>query len=222
MTPQVAVSTSSATAPFADSATTLLRQHGIHVLTFSADGAGGIALEAAISSGRVRGVLDITTTELAASLVGIGPSAGPDRLTAAALRGIPQVISLGGLDAVCCDFAGAPPERFKDRWFHVAGPRLAYLRTTPAENDRLGCEIAQKASAAHGPTAILIPRKGLSIFDCEGAPFWWPAADEALFQSLRNWAAPQVKLVELDLHVFDPGFADAAVACLLGMMSHPS
>ena len=45
-------------------------------------------------------MLDLTTTELADELVGGILTAGRDRLTAAGLRGVPQVISLGALDMV--------------------------------------------------------------------------------------------------------------------------
>jgi uncharacterized protein (UPF0261 family) len=56
---------------------------------------------------------------------------------------------------------------------------------------------------------VLIPLKGVSAIDAEGKPFWWPEADAALFQSVRNWVAPNVELVELYLHVNDPAFAAA-------------
>jgi uncharacterized protein (UPF0261 family) len=92
------------------------------------------------------------------------------------------------------------------------------MRTTPEENDRLGKEIAQKASAARGPTSLLVPLRGVSAIDREGQPFWWPEADRALFQSLRNWISPHVRLIELDLHINDAAFAEAAAQTLLDMM----
>src|ERR1700676_2771456 len=88
------------------------------------------------------------------------------------------------------------------------------MRTTPEENDLLGKEIAHKASAARGPTAVLVPLRGVSALDREGGAFWSPAADAALFQSLRNWMSPDVELVELDLHINDPAFAEAAATLL--------
>ena len=54
---------------------------------------------------------------------------------------------------------------------------------------------------------MLLPLRGVSAIDAEGKPFWWPEADAALFQSVRNWVAPGVELVELDLHINDPAFA---------------
>ena len=38
---------------------------------------------------------------------------------------------------------------------------------------------------------------------------------EALFQSIRNWIAPNVELIELDMHVNDPAFAAACAGKLL-------
>jgi uncharacterized protein (UPF0261 family) len=197
----------------------LLERSGYEVLVFHATGIGGQTMESFIRDGLIRGVLDVTTTELADELVGGELSAGPDRLTAAALRGVPQVISLGALDMV--NFGPRPtvPEKFAGRRFYQHNPNITLMRTTPEENDRLGKEIAEKASAARGPTAVLVPLRGVSAIDGAGQPFWWPEADAALFQSLRNWMSPQVRLIELDLHINDPGFAEAAARTLLEMMT---
>src|SRR2546423_4449711 len=112
----------------------------------------------------------------------------------------------------------AVPAKFAGRRFYQHNPNVTLMRTTPEENDRLGKEIAHKASAARGPTAVLVPLRGVSAIDADGKPFWWPEADQALFQSLRNWISPQVKLIELDLHINDPVFAQACARALLGMM----
>ena len=58
--------------------------------------------------------------------------------------------------------------------------------------------------------------------DAEGKPFWWPEADTALFQSVRNWIAPNVELVELDTHINDPAFAQACANKLLELMANPA
>jgi uncharacterized protein (UPF0261 family) len=203
------------TTPCVEAARAVVERAGYEVLVFHATGIGGRTMESFIGDGLISGVLDLTTTELADELVGGELSAGPDRLTAAALRGVPQVLSLGALDMV--NFGPRPtvPEKFRDRRFYQHNENITLMRTTPEENDRLGQEIAQKASAARGPTAVLVPLRGVSAIDREGQPFWWPEADAALFQSLRNWVGPQVKLVELDLHINDPEFAQAAARALL-------
>lgn len=70
---------------------------------------------------------------------------------------------------------------------------------------------------------VLLPLRGVSAIDRDGQPFWWPEADQALFQSLRNWMSPHVKVLELDLHINDPEFAQAAVATLMNLLkTHPT
>jgi uncharacterized protein (UPF0261 family) len=206
------------TTPCVEASRTQLETSGYEVLVFHATGTGGRTMEAMIADGLITGVLDVTTTELADELVGGVLTAGRDRLTAAGLRGVPQVISLGALDMVNFGPPDTVPARFKDRRFYQHNPTVTLMRTTPEENDKLGKEIAEKASAAKGPTAVLVPRKGVSAIDKEGGPFWWPEADAALFQSLRNWISPSVRLVELDLHINDPEFARTAAETLLRML----
>jgi uncharacterized protein (UPF0261 family) len=203
------------TTPCVDAARRLIEQRGYEVLVFHATGTGGLTMESFIADGLISGVLDLTTTELADELVGGELTAGRDRLTAAGLRGVPQVISLGALDMVNFGPPPSVPEKFRSRRLHQHNPHVTLMRTTPEENDRLGKEIAEKASAARGPTAVLVPLRGVSAIDKEGEPFWWPEADQALFQSLRNWMSPHVRLLELDLHINDPAFAQNAAHTLL-------
>lgn len=206
------------TTPCVEAGRALVEKAGYEVLVFHATGVGGQTMEAFIKDGLVAGVLDLTTTELADELVGGILSAGTDRLTAAALRGVPQVISVGALDMVNFGPAETVPERFRDRRFYRHNPTVTLMRTTPEENDALGKEIAHKASASRGPTTVLVPLRGVSAIDAQGQPFWWPEAGRALFDSLRLWMSPHVRLVELDLHINDPAFAAAAAGALLEML----
>jgi uncharacterized protein (UPF0261 family) len=201
----IALSAGPLTRPAADAVRQLLVDRGWEVRIYEADGRGGRQLEADVLAGRVSAVLELSLAELAAELLGLPGGAGPDRLTAAALRGLPQVIVMGGLDAVRVDRS-----RSDRRMSEFDG--AMYQRTTPDENDRLGQEVANKASAARVPTAVLIPGRGLSALDVEGGPFWWPDANAALVQSFRNWVSPSVRGRELDLHVNDSAFAEIAVA----------
>jgi uncharacterized protein (UPF0261 family) len=207
------------TTPCVEAARKILESRDYEVLVFHATGTGGLTMESFIRDGLIKGVLDITTTELADELVGGILTAGPDRLTAAALQGVPQVISLGALDMVNFGPPDTVPAKFQGRRFYQHNPTVTLMRTTPAENDQLGKQVAEKASAARGPTAVLVPLRGISAIDREGQPFWWPEADQALFQSLRNWVGPQVPLIELDLHINDPAFAETAARTLLEMLA---
>ncbi|MCS7023039.1 MAG: Tm-1-like ATP-binding domain-containing protein [Gemmataceae bacterium] len=217
--PLIAATMFGVTTPCVQAARQRLEAAGYEVVVFHATGTGGRTMEELIRDGWIHGVLDLTTTELADELVGGILSAGPDRLTAAALKGIPQVISVGALDMVNFGPLATVPEQFRTRRLHIHNPNVTLMRTTPQEMDRLGKEIAEKASAARGPTAIVLPLRGVSAIDAEGQPFWWPEADSALFASIRHWLAPQVRLVELDLHINDPAFAYACADVLLEMLA---
>ncbi len=220
--PVVAATMFGVTTLCVEAARKILESAGYEVLVFHATGTGGRTMEGLVRDGLIAGVLDITTTELADELAGGVLSAGPDRLTAAGLAGVPQVISLGALDMVNFGPRETVPDWYKHRLFYQHNPTVTLMRTTPEEMDRLGKGIAEKTSAARGPTSVLVPLKGVSAIDAEGKPFWWPEADSALFQSVRNWIAPGVELIELDLHINDPAFASACANKLLELMRKKS
>jgi uncharacterized protein (UPF0261 family) len=217
--PLVAATMFGVTTPCVEAARKVLEAAGYEVLVFHATGSGGKTMEGLVRDGLIAGVLDITTTELADNLAGGVMPAGPDRLTAAGLKRVPQVISVGALDMVNFGPPETVPEKYKDRRFYRHNPTVTLMRTTPEELDKIGKEIAEKASAASGPTKVLLPLKGVSAIDAEGKPFWWPEADAALFQSIRNWVHPPGLLAEYDLHINDPAFAEAAAGELLKMMT---
>ncbi len=196
-----------------------LEAAGCEILVFHATGSGGHAMEALIASGLIAGVADVTTTEWADELVGGLFNAGPNRLEAAGRAGIPQVVSCGALDMVNFRAPETVPAQFAGRHFHTHNANVTLMRTTPAECAELGRILAEKLNAATGPTALLLPLRGVSAMDKDGAPFHDPAADSALFDSLRRHAqTPPVEMVELDLHINDPAFADALADRLLAML----
>jgi uncharacterized protein (UPF0261 family) len=204
------------TTPCVDRARAALEGEGFEVVVFHATGVGGQAMEGLVRDGQVAGVLDLTTTELADELVGGILSAGPERLLAAGRRGVPQVVSVGALDMVNFGPRETVPERFAGRLFHVHNPTVTLMRTTPAENARLGGWIAERLRAATGPTTLLLPLGGVSALDAPGKPFRDPEADAALFESLRAGlaGAGHVRVIERPEHINDAAFAEAAAAAL--------
>jgi uncharacterized protein (UPF0261 family) len=101
------------------------------------------------------------------------------------------------------------PPQFEGRNLYVHNPTVTLMRTTPEECAELGRRIARKLSAATGPTALFVPLKGVSMIATEGGPFYDPAADEALFEALRDGLAANVEVHEVEAEVNDPAFADA-------------
>ena len=201
------------TTPCLTTAREELERLGYEPVIFHATGVGGQAMEGLMESGFLRGVLDVTTTELCDDLVGGVLSAGPDRLEMAGRLGLPQVVSVGALDMVNFGARDTVPERFEDRNLYVHNPSITLMRTTKEENAELGRRIASKLSKATGPTALFLPLGGVSMIDAPDQPFHDPEADAALFDELRK-VEDNVELIEMEEHVNDPAFAKAMVAKL--------
>lgn len=190
---------------------TAVRRHmekaGYEVVIFHATGTGGRTMETMIREGHIAGVLDLTTTEICDEVVGGVLLAGPDRLTAAAEAGIPQVVSCGSLDMVNFHAMETVPDKFKDRNLYQHTSNVTLMRTNPGECREIGKYIAEKLNRAQGPTVLFLPLKGVSKIDKEGESFYNPEADRVLFDSLKKHINSSVALKELDLHINDPAFA---------------
>jgi len=216
--PLVAATMFGVTTACVERARETLERAGYEVLVFHATGNGGQAMESLIGEGLIAGVLDITTTELADEHVGGFLSAGPARLTAAGKAGIPQVVSTGALDMANFYAPESVPAKFKDRLFYKHNANVTLMRTTPDENARIGADIARKLSTAKGPVSVVLPGRGVSAIDKEGQPFDDPVARRALHDAIRA-GLHGMDVTELDLHINDPAFAEAAARRLLELMN---
>jgi len=215
--PLVAATMFGGTTPCVQQARKILEDAGYEVIVFHATGNGGQAMESLIREGAFAGVLDITTTELADELVGGILSAGPDRLTAAAAMGVPQVVSVGALDMVNFGPRETVPPKFANRKFHVHNASVTLMRTTAEENAKLGEEIGRKLAAAKGPAVIMLPLQGVSAIDRAGQAFDDSSAREALYKAIREHGSG-TEVLEIDAHVNDRAFAEAAANKLLQLM----
>jgi uncharacterized protein (UPF0261 family) len=194
----------------------VLEAAGYEVLVFAATGTGGRIMESVIESGIVSGVLDVTTTEWADELVGGNLNAGPDRMDAAAKANIPVVVAPGCLDMVNFGEMASIPEKFKGRNFYIHNPQITLMRTTADECRQLGAIVAKKANAYAAGTAIMIPRKAISVISAVGQPFHDAATDEALFSALKTNA--KVPVQEFDLAINDKEFAQACAYKLIELI----
>ncbi|MEP3332369.1 Tm-1-like ATP-binding domain-containing protein [Sedimentitalea sp.] len=182
-------------------------------LVFHATGNGGRSMEQLTSQGDVAGVLDITTTEICDLLVGGFLSAGEERLDSIIETKLPYVGSCGALDMANFWGPDSVPAQFRDRQLYHHNAHVTLMRTTPEESAKIGTWIGHKLNHCEGPVRFLLPLRGVSALDIEGGAFHDPAASDALFNALRQTVAqtPMRQLVELDLHINDPGFAEAAI-----------
>ena len=205
-----------------DRARGLLETAGFEVVVFHATGTGGATMESLIADGYAHGVLDITTTEWADELCGGVFSAGPHRLDAAALAGVPQVVAPGCLDMVNFGPPETVPPQYSARQFYRWNPSVTLMRTDTEENRELGKIIARKINQSTGPVAVLLPLGGVSHLDCAGREFWSPEADGALFDAIRANLHSEIPIFELAENINDPEFADRAAHVLLDLIGTPT
>jgi len=219
--PVIAASMFGNTTECVDRCREALTRKGFEVLVFHATGVGGRTMETLVDEGLVDAVLDITTTEWADTVCGGVFSAGAERLSAPGRRGIPHLIVPGCVDMANFGPIESVPQKYIDagRNLYEWNPAVTLMRTNIDENRRMGRVFAEKANASHGPVAFLIPLRGVSILDGDGAPFCDRAADEAMFHAIRQNVDPKIEVVQVDCNINDAQFASQAVEMMLALIA---
>ena len=141
-------------------------------------------MEKLLDDGYINGVLDITTTEVCDHLFGGVLACTDDRFGAVARTHAPYVGACGALDMVNFAAPETVPERYRGRQFYPHNPQITLMRTTVDENIRQARWIAERLNRCDGEVRFLLPTGGVSALDAPGQPFWDPAADVALFDTL--------------------------------------
>jgi uncharacterized protein (UPF0261 family) len=197
-----------------------LGNKGYEVLVFHATGTGGRTMESLVAEGLVDAVLDITTTEWADTICGGVFDAGPERLSAPGLRGVPHLIVPGCIDMANFGPMNTVPQQYREagRLFYEWNPAVTLMRTNAEENRRMGAVFAEKANQASGPVAFLLPLRGVSILDGAGERFCDREADRAFFAALKKDLKPGIPVVELENNINDPAFSDKAVEMMLELI----
>ncbi len=195
-----------------------LVKKGYEVLVFHSTGIGGKTMESLVDEGFVYAVLDITTTEWADTICGGVFDAGPERLSAPGKAGIPHLIVPGCVDMANFGPIASVPEQYKDRNLYEWNPNVTLMRTNIEENTKMGEVFAKKANEAKGRVAFLLPLKGVSILDSEGERFWWPEANKAMFDAIKENVNSEIEVVEIDANINDDIFAEKAVEMLMALM----
>jgi uncharacterized protein (UPF0261 family) len=178
-------------------------------------------MERLMQMGRIHAVMDMTLAEIGAHLVGGLHDAGPDRLATAGALGLPQVIVPGAADTIVLPPRDQVPERFAGRTLNFHNPTMTTMRTSVDENAAIARFMADKLNQARGPVVVALPLGGLSTIDRPGKIFYDPAANAALFDTLRAALSPAVRVVESAHHLDDPEFAQLAARLMLELLSIP-
>jgi uncharacterized protein (UPF0261 family) len=197
-----------------------LEEKGFETLVFHASGAGGRSMENFIRDGVVQGVLDMTLAEIGAHLAGALHDAGPARLDAAVDKAVPLVLVPGAADTIVLPPLSALPDKFRGRTLNFHNPTMTTMRTNVEECKAIGEFIVRKLQKAKVPVKVFLPCGGLSSIDKPGEIFYFPQANEALFETLKNGLRGNVniEIIEDKRHLYDEGFGEDAADLLIGMM----
>ncbi len=147
-------------------------------------------------------------------------SAGPDRLEAAGRMGIPQVVVPGAIEVLNFGPRATLPPHLDtpERRVIVHNPQVTAVRTTAAEAVELARLMAAKLNRATGPTAVLLPLRGLDAYQRPpDGPYIDKEADDAFFTALRTALRPDIACREEPLNINDAGFADTAAETFLAL-----
>ncbi|MEX2693108.1 ABC transporter permease [Rhizobium mongolense] len=193
-------------------------------LVFHATGTGGRAMEKLLSSGMLRGVVDITTTEVCDMVAGGVFAADETRFDAMIASTQPYIGACGALDMVNFNAPETVPDRYRGRLFYQHNPQITLMRTTVEENIAIGQFIGEKLNRMNGIVRFFLPEGGLSALDAPGKPFWDPAADKALFETLEQTVRQTAnrQLLRVPYNINDPAFAELVVKTFRTLHAYPS
>ena len=216
----IAVTALGNTEPAVRRAMKLLHEADFQVIAFHASGAGGSAMEELIEEGIIHGVLDLTPHELTEEVVGAGAyvPVRPGRLKSAGAKGIPQVISTGGMEYLCFGPWESIPIRLRKRKVYMHNPYNANLRASRKEMAQVGKTMADRLNEAKGPTAVMIPLRGWSVYGAPGGPLHDALAYKAFLKALRSHLGAHIQYREIDAHINDELFVDLCVNQLKAFM----
>ena len=192
----------------------LLKEKGYEPINFTAVGTN--AMERLITDGFVDGVIELTVYDLVTCICGGSDKGGEEKYIAGCRKGIPQVITPGGLDYF--GWTGTPdtlPPEYKKRNFHQHNPMVIMVPTIEEERIAVLNQIIERVNQARERTFLLIPLKGFSRVDKEGMPFYNPGGGKKAFDILkRGINNNRVEVLEIDAHINDPIFGETAVKLL--------
>jgi len=217
----IAVTALGNTEPAVSLAVKQLHEKGFQVIPFHASGAGGSAMEELVEQGVIHGVLDLTPHELTEEVVGAGAyiPVKPGRLRAAGAKGIPQVVSTGGMEYLCFGLKESIPLRLRKRKIYMHNPLNANVRVSRNEMAQVGKTMAERLNEARRMTAVLIPLRGWSIYGAKGGPLYDEAGYTIFIKALKHHLRADIGLEEVDAHINDSLFVERCVKQLVEFMT---
>jgi uncharacterized protein (UPF0261 family) len=205
--------------PAAEAVTAALEGRGYEVICFHANGTGGMAMVELAAEGYFDGILELATHELADHLKnGYCGGIGPERFAPIPGRAIPRLVVPGGLDCAVLEFTRETvPQPYRNRKIFFYDFRSA-IRLNHAETAAVAEQLADKLNLDPANVRFLIPSRGWSEADREGGPLHDPETARLFVDRLKQRLDPAIAVREVDHHINDPGFAEAAAEMMDAMI----
>lgn len=206
------------TTPGAEVVMRRLETAGYEPIIFHANGVGGPAMDAMARDGVFAGVIDFTLSELANSHFDGVHATGPDRMRGAVEAGLPLLVVPGAADFFNQGALSSLPDAYRMRQHYKHNPVATLVRVEADEMRLLAEQLAERLSAVTGPTAVMMPTKGLSLIGVAGGAIADEQADQAFLESLRRHLREDIPIVVMDTDINSREFGEAVADRFLDML----
>jgi uncharacterized protein (UPF0261 family) len=184
-----------------------LEKQGFEVAIFHSASMQGAIMERLIEVGKMDGLLDLCPQELLTEYCG-GSICSPGRMTAAARKGIPQIVGPGGLGVFPWGSLEQIPKRFKDRVIRAHNEILSGIQASTKEMIEVARIMADKLNRSIGPVAVVVPEKGFFEYDRPGEVFYNPEGRNAFIETLQECLRTGTDFTLMDCHINDREYAE--------------
>lgn len=201
--PSVGITALGATGGAATHLVQHMRDQGHEATVFHANGFGGAAFARFASHGALKAAIDMTCHELTRILFAGAHMEMPNRFTAAAEAGLPQVVLPGGLNFIGLGELALVPQRFLERPHYQHTGYFTHVKLTEDEMDLAARVLMNYLNAAGRPIDLVIPMGGFSHQDAPGRPIEDPALRELFAQTAQGQASSSVRVTQVPHHIND-------------------
>lgn len=119
------------------------------------------------------------------------------------------------------DFAGWQdiPEQYQDRPSHEHNRLIKSSALNNEERRDTAREVAKRLAESTAPVHVILPNQGIEEWDRPGDVAHDPEGLAAFLDQMRISVKEPVQMTEIDAHINDQAFADAALKLFDGWLS---
>lgn len=194
-----------------------LTKMGFEVLTFHATGAGGDAMERFILEDYFDGVIDLTTHELSAELLGGFSRGQSKRLTALSQSRVPAVIVPGAAEIFDFLLKGSESE-LEGRQYTYHNENIIHARCKKSELQEIAEMMGERVNNIRQRCVVMIPEKGFSTNTYAGRTLENHELDRYFISEIVQRVQKKERVKTYDFHIEDEAFCDHIITEFLDLM----